>query len=164
MPGFIPPLLEQPMVRRVEHGAALDNLAGARFCVRVGLYLPTSMSLSFTTALSGVVSTGRPVASATASAAGAMLYCASKNRPSSDECRRGAVRGGGLKEESCIRLKDSASWTSTFNMIAALIAAIAVISRFAEMIAVHQRGSPALQSPLIRLDRKSSPHGPNRRN
>jgi hypothetical protein len=36
-----------------------------------------SIAFIFITALSGVVSTGRPVASATFSAAGAKLYCAS---------------------------------------------------------------------------------------
>ena len=39
-----------------------------------------SISLSFITALSGVVSTGRPVAFATCAAAGAMLYWASAIR------------------------------------------------------------------------------------
>src|SRR4029078_12822617 len=42
-----------------------------------------SISFNFSTALSGVVTTGRPEASATISAAGAMLYCASAIRSQS---------------------------------------------------------------------------------
>ena len=46
-----------------------------------------SNCFSFSTALSGVVSTGRPEASATIAAAGAMLYCASAIRSQSRRSR-----------------------------------------------------------------------------
>ena len=57
-----------------------DALLRTAAVAAAGLISGAAIPFNFSTALSGVVSTGRPVTSATCSAAGAMLYCASAMR------------------------------------------------------------------------------------